>query len=337
MIRARQRAVLLFAVLLVALFGVQPAAAEDAVEFTIGSSEITESSGLARDANGERFWTTNDSGAEGILYALSDHGKVQGTLRFRADPVDVEAVAMVGNRLFAADIGDNKAKRDFVTIYEFENPTAQGLSVQYKAYDFRYPDGPRNAETLLVDQRGQIYLVTKEAKAGIYAAPAQPSRQGVNDLTRVGDAPAFVTDGTFLPGDDKIALRTYVSIEVLDALTYDTVAKAAAPVQPQGESITLSLDGESLLLGSEGKKSKVYSVPIPEAVDAAPTAGANPPDKENPAPSEPPGGTEAEPTPEVSTNTDGKSRRGTFLALGLAGLVSIVAGAVVFLVRPGKA
>ena len=77
-------------------------------------------------------------------------GAVQGTLNFRALPFDVEAVAVHDNRLCIADIGDSDRRRSFVRIFSLKYPRANGLTVSYHAYDFRYLDGPHNAETLLV-------------------------------------------------------------------------------------------------------------------------------------------------------------------------------------------
>ncbi len=190
----------------------------------------------------------------------------------------------------------------------------------YSAYDFRYPDGPHNAETLLVDESGRLFIVTKGSKAAIYQAPAEPDRQEINDLEKVGSAPSNVTDGTFLPGGDRIALLTYSSVEVIDATSYQVVASAPIPDQPQAESLTLSLDQKSLLVGSEGKRSKVYSVPVPSETNTTPTPGAS---------SDP--GAEGD-VGEDEANS-GQSRRGTLLALGLAGFVALVAGTVVALVR----
>ena len=101
----------------------------------------------------------------------------------------------------------------------------------------------------------------------------QTEREGVNELEKVGSAPSNVTDGTFLPGGDRIALLTYNSVEVIDANSYQVVASAPIPDQPQAESLTLSLDQKSLLVGSEGKKSKVYSVPVPSEATPTPTLG----------------------------------------------------------------
>ena len=142
---------------------------------------------------------------------------------------------------------------------------------------------PHDAETLLVDGDGRLFIVTKGAKGGIYAAPSSPSRQGVNELERVGDAPAFVTDGTVLP-DGRFALRTYVSVEIVDPDSYEVVARAATPAQKQGESITTTFDGKALLIGSEGKRSKVLRIDIPTGLGAAPTSSASAPATAPPSP-----------------------------------------------------
>ena len=83
---------------------------------------ITESSGLARDAAAGPYWTVNDSGDGGTAYGLSPTGKILGTLNYRAQPDDVEAVAVHEDRLYVADIGDNNDERDFVTVYYFDDP-----------------------------------------------------------------------------------------------------------------------------------------------------------------------------------------------------------------------
>lgn len=308
-------------------------AAADQVAFTIDDERITESSGLVLNAERTGYWTVNDSGDSGVVYALDRRGRVTGELRYRAEPRDVEAVAMAGNRLYVADIGDNQRNRDYVTVYFFDDPRATNETVTYRAYDFAYPDGPHDAETLLVDNAGRLYLVTKGGRGAIYAAPGVPSRQAVNRLVKVGDAPAYVTDGVFLPEDDRIALRTYVSVLMLDAISYRVVARAAAPPQPQGESIALTRDRRGLLLGTEGRPSTTYQIVIPTELAKVPKAASTPPST---APSlapasTSPGSGEQGPAEEPSATQAG--RRGTLLALGLAAVVALVAGAVVVVVR----
>jgi hypothetical protein len=300
------------------------AAADDTVAFRINDSRITESSGLARDAEAGAYWTVNDSGDEGIAYRLSTDGEVTGTLQFRAAPVDVEAVALHDGRLYVADIGDNGADRDRITVYYFNDAEAADQSVAYRSWEFRYPDGPHDAETLLVNGEGRLFIVTKGAPGAVYAAPTSPKRTAVNELERVGEAPAAVTDGTFLPGGNRIALLTFFGrIEVLDASSYDKVAEVQVPAQDQPESLTVSLTGKSLLVGSEGENSVVYAVPVPSAGSSA-TPSATPSE----------GGDEPAPEEEAEAESNaGESRARTLLALGLAGLVAVGAGSVVALAK----
>jgi hypothetical protein len=221
------------------------------------------------------------------VYGIGLDGTVQGTLNFRAQPRDVEAIAIHEDRLYIADIGDNNGRRSFVRIYFFENPRANGLTVTYNAYDFRYPDGPHNAETLLVNNSGRLFIVTKGWKAAIYEAPAKPDRQGVNELEKVGSAPSNVTDGTFLPGGETIALLTYSTLEVIEATNYEVLARVPIPDQPQAESLALSLNERSLLVGSKGKQSKVYSMAVPSEAQA-PNPNSLQTGNPNPAPPEAP-------------------------------------------------
>ena len=239
------------------------AGAKDTVAFTIKDARVTKSSGLAADAAGNLYWTVNDSGDPGVVYGIGPDGTVHGTLNFVAQPRDIEAVAVHEDRLYVADIGDKNARRSFVRVYVFTNPRADDLTVTYRAYDFRYPDGAQDAETLLISGSGRLFIVTKGQKAAIYEAPRKPKRHGVNKLEQVGPAPSDVTDGTFLPGGDSIALLTYSSVKVIDSTSYEVVTGVTIPDQPQAESLTLSLDKRSLLIGSEGKNSKVYSMMVP--------------------------------------------------------------------------
>ena len=302
------------------------AAARGEVAFTITDSRITESSGLAADPVAGGYWTVNDSGDGAVAYGLSTRGRVVGTLEYGAEPIDVEAVAVHDGRLYVADIGDNLADREFITVYYFDDASPDDRRASYRSWDFTYPDGPHDAETLLVDESGRLFVVTKDAEGAVYAAPRNPKRAGTNELTKVGDAPGAVTDGTFLPDGKRIALLTFGSVVVIDAESYETVGQADVPAQNQPESLAVSLDGSSLLVGSEGRRSKVYAIPIPRKDTATPS----------PTPAE--SSSDPSPEPEPSEQAEqvestGRSRAGTLLALGVAGIVAGVAGGVVALVH----
>jgi hypothetical protein len=276
------------------------------VAFTVKDGRILSSSGLARDVNAGLYWTANKTGDRGVVYGLTTTGAVRGTLNYRAKPVAVEGLAVVNDTLYVGDIGDRTRTRGLITVYRFDNPRATGLTVTYRSYDFAFRDGPKDAETLLVTESGRILLVTAGKNAAIYAGPRQPSRQVLNRLTKVADAPDNITDGAFLPGGKKIALRSNRTVYILDASSYETVVSAQLSTQSKGKSLAISLDGESLLLGTQGRNAKVYALPIPTKVtpSASPSIDAQ------------------------SEEVAGMGRRGTLLALGLAAIVAVVAGVV---------
>jgi hypothetical protein len=312
-----------------------PAAfADDSLAFKISDQRITESSGLAADPDRGIYWTVNDSGESGRVFGLDSSGGVRGTLNFRADPVDMEALQYHDNVLYIADIGDNDSNRRFVTVYELSDPQPDNSTVLYHAYDFAYPDGPHDAETLLVGDDGRIYLVTKEAHAGIYEAPADASRSEVNTLTRIADAPPYVTDGTFTD-DGLIALRSYVDVKIVDPnQNYKVVGRAPTPFQPQGESVTRPLDGKGLLVGSEGRDSAVFSMPVPAQVGKAPSPNSSPP----PSPSPTASGSKTGQADGSADGTDvsqnsSTTPNGTLAALVVAAAVALAAAVGVYFAR----
>lgn len=290
--------------------------------FTITDSRITENSGMARDTRNKVYWVVNDSGALGVVYGVDATGKVKGTLRYNAIPVDAEAVAWNKGRLYVGDIGDNDARRTSIRVYYFDDPRPDGRTRTYRAWDFRYPDGPHDAETLLVTPSGRLYVATKELAGGLYRAPASPTRTGVNELERVASVPSTLTDGVVLPGGRQIAYLTYAKVLVVDAGSRREQGSDDVTGVPQAEALAVSLDGTSLLVGGEGKGSKVTSMPVP---------GATPTPSATPTSADP--GTEEDP---AAAAAPAARERGTYLAVGLAALVAVVAGVVVAVVRrPG--
>lgn len=254
--------------------------------FTIRDERVDESSGLAKSQKYEGiYWTVNDSGDTARVFGIDTTGRVKAVLRFKAQVRDVEAIAVDRDgTIYVADIGDNKSTRDRIEIYTLPEPDelTDAENVRYHRYDFEYPDGAHDAETLLVKPgSNQLYIVTKvsEGKGAIYAAPPNPSRQGTNKLTKLAAAPSGVfTDGTFLPDGKRVVLRTYVDVATVAWGTKPTlVARGAVPLA-QGESVAVGQASNTVLVGSEGKNSAVYQVQVPAKKAAAtPTPTATPP------------------------------------------------------------
>jgi hypothetical protein len=228
-----------------------------------------ESSGLAvSQLHDGVLWSHPDGGDVAEVMAVDGRGRTVATVRLRGvDPYDPEALApgrTAGGRpaLFLGDIGDNRARRADISVFRFIEPRRLvDQTVARTWWKFTYPNGPQDAEALLVDPRdGRIWIATKDVfGGGLYRAPQRLRTDRVNTLERVGDVPGLVTDGAFLP-DGRFVLRTYTTAYLYDEPNRLS-ARSALPDQPQGES--LAVDGDRLLVGSEGRKSAVYSVPLP--------------------------------------------------------------------------
>jgi len=259
------------------LLGASLAVAAPEPLLRIQDPALLESSGLAVSAlHVGVLWTHADGGSVAEVRAVDRSGETVAVVTLAGvDPYDPEALAPHRARdgtsqLWLADIGDNLAERDEVSVFRFDEPRSLSDStVPATSFRFNYPDGPHDAEALLVQPRtGRVFIATKEiAGAGLYRAPPDlvPQSAGINRLERVADAPSLVTDGAFLR-DGRFVLRTYTSVYVY-ARPGQQIASTPLPPQPQGESI--AVDGRRLLVGSEGEKSAVYAVPLPGREPAA--------------------------------------------------------------------
>jgi len=231
---------------------------------------LVESSGLVVSArHADVLWTHADGGTVAQVRAVDAAGKTVATVTLSGiDPYDPEALAPGTDDdgspvLFLGDIGDNLEERPDVSVFRFAEPRSlRDRTVRATWYRFTYPDGPHDAEALLVDPRtGRLLIATKGFAGGLYRAPRDLVTRdvGTNELVRVADVPALVTDGAYLQ-DGRFALRTYSSVHVYDRPGHE-VGVAELPPQPQGES--LAADHGRLLVGSEGERSAVYAVDVP--------------------------------------------------------------------------
>lgn len=242
--------------------------------FTIKDDRITESSGLAKSVKFPGiWWTTNDSNDSARIFGVDKNGEVRAVLTFEAEVRDVEALAISKDgRIYVGDIGDNEGVRDQIHVYSMAEPEKlENQQVRFRQYDFEYPDGAHNAETLMIHPRNdRLYVVTKEQKkGGLYAAPEVASREGVNKLKRVGDMPALATDGTFMPDALRIVVRTYLSMTAMTWSSPKPYATVQLPIA-QGESLAIGPTDNTVVAGSEGSNSAVYQVQVPPRKAAVP-------------------------------------------------------------------
>ncbi|MDX2411858.1 MAG: hypothetical protein QNK16_06705, partial [Woeseiaceae bacterium] len=126
---------------------------------------LNEASGIVRShRQDDVYWLVNDSGKP-RLYAIDSTGRNLGHVKVdgakNVDWEDIASFTLDGKAyLLVADIGDNERKRRDVTIYVVEEPEpGQGEAEIAWSFDFSYPKGPRDAESLSVDIDNERILV----------------------------------------------------------------------------------------------------------------------------------------------------------------------------------
>ncbi|MCU0329426.1 MAG: hypothetical protein MUC47_00435 [Candidatus Kapabacteria bacterium] len=247
---------------------------------------LPEISGLAAStAIPGLLWAHNDSGDQPRIIGITPAGKVKLTLDLAgANHVDWEDIAYgrgagpdsLVNYIHVADIGDNNAKRQFVTIYsvpeavpaELANPAstfpAMRMNMPFTLQHVVYPDGPRDAETLLLDSRtGEKYIVTKrEKKSRLYRVPTK--RSNPDTLEFITELPfTLATGGDISPDGIMILVKTYTHVYAWERSLKETVGQAMKrpPIrvrympEPQGEAIAWAHDGSGFYTASEREDS----------------------------------------------------------------------------------
>ncbi len=234
-------------------------------ELTFQDPSIDESSGLVD--SGSTVLTVNDSGSGPEVFVVDKAtGDTVGRTTYTTDEVvDVEALAPGRDgSVWVGDIGDNGARRISVAVYEVPEVGPGDRTVEATRYDLAYELGPRDAEALLVHPRtGRLYVVSKGLLGGqVFAAPRTLRTDAVNVLRPVGGAPAMVTDGASFPDGRHVLLRTYSTMAVHDARSWESEVGAELPDQQQGEGIAMLPSGRRVLISTEGKNSDVLSVSL---------------------------------------------------------------------------
>ena len=272
------------------LLGAGPAAAAPARVCRIGDKRLTEISGLAATTNG--YVVVNDGSDEAShrkIFYLDQNCEVTRTVSYPSRPRDTEDLGIAGDgTLWVADIGDNNENRDTIALWRLavgaRKPTL---------FRLRYPDGPHNAEALLLTRSGSPIIITKGiGAAGLYLPAAKLDAKKTTALRQAGDVTIPFTDtanpfsfagrmvitgGAVSPDGSRATLRTYADAfefdapdgDLVAALTKGTPRQIPLPDEPQGESVAYTPDGTALLTVSEtseqpaGARAEILHYPLP--------------------------------------------------------------------------
>ncbi len=163
---------------------------------------INEASGLqASSKYPGTLYHINDSGGGNFFYISDMKGdrtqkiRIEGEFSKQSDFEDISVGKCFDKTcLFIGDIGDNRARKDYVEIIIVPELEQYGTFVKpLKRVKIRYPDGPHNAEGMAVYPNGDIYIITKEENlreleaypAKIYKLPAQTWQDEANKIKTV--------------------------------------------------------------------------------------------------------------------------------------------------------
>lgn len=241
---------------------------------TLDEATVDEASGLvASRLHPSLLYTHNDSGGEPEVYMIDTLGKYQGKIKL--DGVrnqDWEDIAIGPGRedgesyIYVADIGDNNAKRDRIQIYRFAEPQEleREIILQPERITLTYPDGPKDAETLLVDPwNGDLLVLSKRDTSNtLYKATAEQLDTQEAVLEKVMKLPITMAVGGDISADGtQILIKNYWAVYYWEREEGESLEEVFArkPVQlpykpePQGEAIGFSPSGDRYYTLSESR------------------------------------------------------------------------------------
>jgi hypothetical protein len=234
---------------------------------------LDEISGMATGPDG--YFVMNDKGP-GVIYEIGDDCGVEDVIHLGVRIRDTEDLARSPDgTIWVGDIGGNRFRRTVVKLFRL---TPDG---DVRTFRLSYPDGPHDAEALLISPSGELVIVTKrrEGIAGIYTAP-MPDRPWTR-LRRVGSLDVrqlrpdhrgsqVVTGGAVAADGGHFVLRTYTTAyewdmpdgDIASALLHGDPRAIPLAETLQGEAVTYSQDGNYLLTTGERLPAPVHAVEI---------------------------------------------------------------------------
>ena len=238
----------------------------------VAPGQIDEASGIvdSRSQPGN-VWIEQDSGSPAELALLGYDGVVKGKISVPGvsnrdwEELSIGPGPKDGtNYIYVGEIGDNNANHEISQIYRFPEPASlQTPITQIERINFRYPDGPRDAEAMFVDPSSKdIYIISKrEEKVHLYSLPYPQDVNQVTVAKAYGELPiTFVTGAAISPDGAEMLVRTYTQVyyykrdsgqSISDALQFGNTRQLTIRAEPQGEAVCFEKDNKGFFTISE--------------------------------------------------------------------------------------
>lgn len=259
--------------------------------------DMDEISGIAASGiNKDLYYVHNDSGDTSRFFAILPTGEVKSTIYFKGNPSeklgvqDCEDIA-VGpgpakgkSYVYLGDIGDNNHSRKYLTVYRMEEKKSWATdSLAHTSADpvnLKYPDGPKDAETLMVDPIEKLmYIVSKrEDTVSVYSAPLSYK---VNDTLMLAKRCKlffkgfklfkWITAGDISKDGQQVLIKSYSKVYYWKRQNNEPIWQTIQrpprilPYQEerQGEAIGFTPDGKGYYTTSEGVYAPIYYYNVP--------------------------------------------------------------------------
>lgn len=263
------------------------------VKGKLSSAINDETSGLVASATHKGIlYIHNDSGDTSRFFSIRDDGRLTAIYNYNVNDAgktivkDVEDIALgkgpKGKRyIYIGDIGDNSARRKYITIYRIREPkpgtSPDILEANVKAdlLHLKYPDGARDAETLMVDPVEKLfYIISKREEAvNVYTAPLYFNSGDTVVLTKratlffQGNTSAkWICGGDISRDGRQVLVKNYLKVfywkragkEPIWQLLKTPPREMSYKVEQQGEAIGFSADAHGYFTISEGVHPEVY-------------------------------------------------------------------------------
>lgn len=184
------------------------------------------------------FWVHNDSGDKPQLFLVNTALEVQFTILFSDEikHIDWEDITLSSKdektMITIADIGDNRAVRENVTLYQFEEPKIQtdkeSMRIdQVEVMHLNYAEGARDAEALAFDPVGQKFVIfsKRDEKIKVYLFDFGSGQKEIQsefevDLTVLNPSSAYpnMVTAADINSEGYVLLKNYEDVFLLPNL-----------------------------------------------------------------------------------------------------------------------
>lgn len=236
------------------------------------SYRLLEASGVASGRQNEGVvYLHEDSGNRNVVFVYDEQANHLGNIVLtNGSNRDWEDICVgpgpeEGQQyIYVADFGDNNSVREYVTIYRFKEPDLSTqedepfeiLVEDVDHIEYVYPDGAKNAETLMIDPQSKSLIIVSKSGVNVpvYELPFPQNTDERTEAVFRGELPfRAMVGGDISPDGNEILIKDYGAVyfwereedkSLFKCLFEQTPAKVAYTPEVQGEAVGWSSDGE---------------------------------------------------------------------------------------------